>query len=114
MTDARFLPSEPRDDIGWRIVAARIEQQMSQRKLAENAGISRSYLCDLERGRGAEPSRKVVAKLAEALAVPPAFLLGEASPDERSAEIRAASGDLYRWLSDGHRLVRKLEALGLT
>jgi transcriptional regulator with XRE-family HTH domain len=114
MIDSRYLSGEPRDDIGWRVRMTRVEQMVSQRALAARAGISRSYLCDMERGRGADPSRKVVAKLAEALGVPSAFLLGEATPDERSAEIRKVSGDIYRWLSEGHQLVRKLEALGLT
>jgi transcriptional regulator with XRE-family HTH domain len=40
---------------------------ISQRALADAAGLSRSYLCDIERGRGTQPSVATMDKLAEAL-----------------------------------------------
>ncbi len=53
--------------LGVWLRAARIEQGLSQRGLADQAGISRSYLCDIERGRGAKPSIDTLDKLAAAL-----------------------------------------------
>jgi transcriptional regulator with XRE-family HTH domain len=40
---------------------------MSQRSLADKAGISRSYLCDIERGRGSQPSIETIDRLAVAM-----------------------------------------------
>lgn len=53
--------------LGLWIRAVRGEQGMSQRGLADRAGISRSYLCDIERGRGAQPSLETIDRLAVAL-----------------------------------------------
>ena len=41
----------------------------SQRELASRAGLSRSYLCDIERGRGASPSITTLDRLSTALGV---------------------------------------------
>jgi transcriptional regulator with XRE-family HTH domain len=64
------------------IKANRASQEMSQRDLAQRASISRSYLCDIEHGRGAQPSIAVLEKLASALGA-------------TSAEILRASGILH-------------------
>jgi transcriptional regulator with XRE-family HTH domain len=53
--------------LGVWLKRVRGEQGMSQRGLADRAGISRSYLCDIERGRGAQPSIETLDKLAAAL-----------------------------------------------
>lgn len=45
----------------------RAEQEISQRALADRSGLSRSYVCDIERGRGAHPSVATLDKLAAAL-----------------------------------------------
>lgn len=45
----------------------RNQQGLSQRELADAAGLSRSYVCDIERGRGNEPSLNTLDKLAGAL-----------------------------------------------
>jgi transcriptional regulator with XRE-family HTH domain len=66
---------------GW-IKANRAAQELSQRDLAQRASISRSYLCDIEHGRGAQPSIAVLEKLASALGA-------------TSAEILRASGILH-------------------
>ncbi len=47
--------------------ATRLEQGLSQRELASRSGLSRSYVCDIERGRGAHPSVDTLDKLAAAL-----------------------------------------------
>jgi transcriptional regulator with XRE-family HTH domain len=60
----------------------RAAQELSQRDLAQRATISRSYLCDIEHGRGAQPSIVVLEKLASALGA-------------TSAEILRASGILH-------------------
>lgn len=48
---------------------------MNQRTLADRAGLSRSYLCDIERGRGAQPSVATLERLASALGVARSELL---------------------------------------
>ena len=42
--------------VGVWVRQTRTQQNMSQRELADAAGLSRSYVCDIERGRGNEPS----------------------------------------------------------
>lgn len=59
-------PAQP-TPLGVWLKRVRGEQGMSQRGLADQAGISRSYLCDIERGRGAQPSIETLDKLAAAL-----------------------------------------------
>lgn len=44
----------------------REELDLSQRELAEKAGISQSFLCDIEQGRS-KPSIDTALKIAEAL-----------------------------------------------
>lgn len=53
--------------LGQWVRSVRSEQGLSQRGLADRAGISRSYLCDIERGRGSQPSIETLDKLAAAL-----------------------------------------------
>lgn len=53
--------------LGVWIRAMRLEQGISQRELASRSGLSRSYVCDIERGRGAHPSVDTLDKLAAAL-----------------------------------------------
>jgi transcriptional regulator with XRE-family HTH domain len=60
-------PSAPGVALGEWIRAARAAQGISQRSLADRSGLSRSYLCDIERGRGARPSVATLDKLANAL-----------------------------------------------
>ena len=51
---------------GW-IRSVRLRQGLSQRELADRSGLSRSYVCDIERGRGAHPSVETLDKLGAAL-----------------------------------------------
>ena len=46
----------------------REELGMSQKELAEKAGISQSFLCDIEQGRS-KPSIDTAVKLADALSI---------------------------------------------
>lgn len=55
-------------DIGQQIKNLRQERNLSQKKLAELAGIAPSYLCDIEKGRYSG-SIKALDKIANALKV---------------------------------------------
>jgi transcriptional regulator with XRE-family HTH domain len=61
--------------LGDWVRATRTSQGFSQRALADRSGLSRSYLCDIERGRGAQPSVTTLDKLANALGASRADLL---------------------------------------
>ncbi|MBV4418935.1 helix-turn-helix domain-containing protein [Clostridium tyrobutyricum] len=56
------------DNIGEKIKEERIKKGLKQYELAEKAGISNTYLSDLEVGRTA-PSIKTLDKLSKALEV---------------------------------------------
>ena len=86
---ARHLPGTP-DAFGDWVKQARSKLHLSQRALADQAGISRSYLCDIERGRGAQPSVATLDKLAIALGVSRSDLLRAAGVIEQLA---GESGD---------------------
>jgi transcriptional regulator with XRE-family HTH domain len=53
----------------------RSKKQLSQKALADKVGISVSYVSMLERGQRSPPL-ETIEKVAKALAVPPASLLG--------------------------------------
>jgi transcriptional regulator with XRE-family HTH domain len=53
--------------LGAWIRVNRMDQRLSQRELASRSGLSRSYVCDIERGRGVHPSVETLDKLAAAL-----------------------------------------------
>src|SRR5688500_11921514 len=61
------MTTQPEHGLGEWVRATRKELGISQRALADAAGLSRSYLCDIERGRGTQPSVTTMDKLAEAL-----------------------------------------------
>jgi transcriptional regulator with XRE-family HTH domain len=58
---------------GLRVRALRKEMRFSQERLASIAGLDRSYLGGIERGRR-NPSLKNICEIAKALGVPPADL----------------------------------------
>jgi transcriptional regulator with XRE-family HTH domain len=68
---------------GW-VRTTRKELGISQRALADAAGLSRSYLCDIERGRGTQPSVATLDKLAEALGASRTDLLRAAGVIEQN------------------------------
>lgn len=87
----------------------RTDQGLSQRALADQSGLSRSYVCDIERGRGSEPSLATLDKLAAALGASRADLMRAAGlidralvPRESEEERRLLS--VYRDLSDAGQL----------
>lgn len=113
---ARSHRTEPNGGLGsarpnrlgeW-IRATRSGQGVSQRALADRSGVSRSYLCDIERGRGAQPSFATLDKLAAALGASRADLLRVAGVLEPSSGIRSDAAELrvvalYRDLSGDNR-----------
>ena len=89
---------------GW-IRERRSTQGVSQRELADRAGMSRSYLCDLERGRGKQPSMNVLQALARALGEDPDELLRQAGliqrPPDRGDDLQERRMlAIFRSLSD--------------
>ena len=79
------------ETLGEWVRVARTREHLSQRALADRAGISRSYLCDIERSRGAQPSVSVLDKLAIALGASRSDLLKAAGVIEQAA---GESGDV--------------------
>jgi transcriptional regulator with XRE-family HTH domain len=91
--------------LGEWVRKARLAQGLSQRALADQSGLSRSYVCDIERGRGAEPSLATLDKLSMALGASRSELMQAAGlidkalvPRESDEERRLLS--VYRDLSD--------------
>lgn len=91
--------------LGTWVRNARKTQGLSQRALADQSGLSRSYVCDIERGRGSEPSLATLDKLSMALGTSRAELMQAAGlidkalvPRESDEERRLLS--LFRDLSD--------------
>jgi transcriptional regulator with XRE-family HTH domain len=64
------------DDLGQRLRRFRDERGWTQAALAEHAGVSKPYLSELESGAGRRPSGQILLKLADALGVTVADLLG--------------------------------------
>ncbi|MDQ3655764.1 MAG: helix-turn-helix domain-containing protein [Chloroflexota bacterium] len=87
----------------------RLEQGLSQRELASRSGLSRSYVCDIERGRGAHPSVETLDKLATALGFARVDLLKasgvlDQGNDQRESDEERRMLSVYRDLSDGGRV----------
>lgn len=99
--------------LGEWIRRSRIRQSLSQKALAERAGISRSYLCDIERGRSATPSVASLDKLAIALGVGRSDILRVAGIIEQQLGATGDAGErrlvsAYRDLSiDGKNAVER-------
>ena len=94
--------------LGHWVRSIRGEQGLSQRGLADRAGISRSYLCDIERGRGSQPSIETLDKLAVALGysrndVLRAGGLIEGGSGDRQSEDERRLLAVFRDLDDGGR-----------
>jgi transcriptional regulator with XRE-family HTH domain len=64
------------DDLGQRLRRFREEHGWTQAALAEQAEVSKPYLSELESGAGRRPSGQILLKLADALGVTIADLLG--------------------------------------
>ena len=62
---------------GEKLRALRERKFLSHRELAKNAGVSPTTVLNLEAGNVAEAQRRTIRKLAQALEVDPAELVGE-------------------------------------
>ncbi|MGI8484517.1 MAG: helix-turn-helix domain-containing protein [Thermomicrobiales bacterium] len=106
--------------LGEWIRKTRLDQEISQRALADRAGLSRSYVCDIERGRGSEPSMTTLDKLASALGSSRADLMAAAGLIDQRVSARESDDErrllsVYRDLSDhgqatAMRFIRFLQA----
>ncbi|TCA40088.1 XRE family transcriptional regulator [Rhizobium leguminosarum bv. viciae] len=67
--------------VAWNLRRLRVDQLISQDKLAADAGVDRAYLGGLER-QAENPTVDLLDKIAKALAVPLEELFREPSPDE--------------------------------
>jgi transcriptional regulator with XRE-family HTH domain len=83
MADEKWFPGKA--TIGSYIRAQRELSRLSLRELARMSQISNAYLSQVERGMH-EPSLRVLAAVADALAVPLEDLTARARPDAEPAE----------------------------
>ena len=77
------MSTQTEHGLGEWVRMTRKELGISQRALADSAKLSRSYLCDIERGRGTQPSVTTMDKLAEALGASRSDLLRAAGVIEQ-------------------------------
>lgn len=86
-------PVSDAEAIGNRIRSLRDQQQLSLSELAERANVSKSYLSTVEKGTGSRPGAAVLHKVAVALGVTLADLLGRTvratQNDDVPASLRA-------------------------
>jgi transcriptional regulator with XRE-family HTH domain len=99
----------PGTALGEWIKARRAAQGINQRELADRAGLSRSYLCDIERGRGTKPSVDTLDSISSALGADRTDLLRVAGileplrdPEENSRERKLIA--VYRGLNERNQL----------
>lgn len=89
--------------LGLRIQSLRIALGLSQREVADRAGLESSYISRLENGRHPSPSADVVGRIAAALGVDPDALLHRGSPDNpdvlrvKATPKHKALWSLVRW-----------------
>ena len=94
--------------LGVWIKTTRLAQGVSQRELADRAGLSRSYLCDIEHGRSTKPSFECLESIAKALGVDRTDVLRVAgilepakAPEENARERKHLS--VYQSLNESNR-----------
>ncbi len=89
--------------VGEAIKAARIEQRMSQKSLAERAKLTQPYLSKLENDE-IDPGQGVLKRIAEALQIGIAELHGTGKENDKDQELAA----LQRTLEEALRIVASL------
>lgn len=94
--------------LGRWIRKTRIDQGITQRALADRSGLSRSYLCDIERGRGSQPSVVTLDKLSVALGATREELMRAAGLLDAAPEVRGNEDErrllaIFRDLSEAGR-----------
>jgi len=103
----------PPETLGQRLLAARRRAVLSQRELAQRAGLNARVIVDLERDRRAHPFPSTLRALAAALGMPVQELAGvpEAIPPPALAPAPVAPPDD---VTTGTRLRRQRLAAGLS
>jgi transcriptional regulator with XRE-family HTH domain len=66
------------DKLAKRLLLSRHDREWNQDELADQAGVSRTYVSDIERGKAKNIGIDVVMALAHALSISPSYLMGEA------------------------------------
>jgi transcriptional regulator with XRE-family HTH domain len=88
--------------LGRAIKVRRAELDLSRRDLAEAAGLSYSYLAEIENG-SKQPSSKALSSIAHALRLSPAELMASAEHlAERIEETTLSTGDLVQEMREPH------------
>ena len=94
--------------LGEWIKSTRLAQGVSQREIADRAGLSRSYVCDIEHGRSSKPSFECLERIAKALGVDRTDVLRMAgildpvkAPEENIRERKHLS--VYQSLNEANR-----------
>ena len=68
--------------VAWNLRRLRVQQDMSQLKLAADAGVDKAFLSGLER-QTENPTVDLLDRLAEALSVAPSELFRQPEPGEK-------------------------------
>jgi transcriptional regulator with XRE-family HTH domain len=100
------------EKIGTKIRALRLSKKLTLDQLAERAGLSKSYLWELENKDPPRPSAEKLVGLAKALEVTVDYFVGDDTPEElQSAEDKAFFREYQRMspaLKGKLRQMRKL------
>jgi transcriptional regulator with XRE-family HTH domain len=107
------LNSDVKRPFGAAVRSWRGRLHLSQEKLAERAGLHRTYICDVERG-ARNVSLESIEKLARALEISTATLFSyEASPSQTESKRPAGEGlvDILFVEDDPHDIEMATEAL---
>lgn len=96
--------------VGQEIRKYRRREKLTQESLAKKAGLSRSYIADIERDRY-NPSVETIKTIAIALDVPLYLLLGKESPESHEeselADIPIERLNEYKLSYKGHELSKE-------
>lgn len=95
------IPEEP-TTVGQRVKQRREWMKMSLSALAERAGISKSYLHEIENGAGVMPSAEVLFNIAEALETSVAVLLGRRATATAQTSTPTIPASLREYATDNH------------
>jgi transcriptional regulator with XRE-family HTH domain len=94
--------------LGEWVKSTRTAQGVSQRELADRAGLSRSYVCDIEHGRSTKPSFECLENISKALGVDRTDVLRVAgilepvkAPEENARDRKHLS--VYQSLNESNR-----------
>lgn len=96
--------------IGDIVRTRRTELGLSQRHVADVAGLSRSYLCDIEQGRAKEPTFSTVRALAKVLTLNPQELIAGELPLPQASDMCRHYG--IEWTNPISRSVVRCVACG--